>query len=161
MVMMVNRDALEALQHTQVQELLRLEQQQALGDVRKKWMEEIEDSKRNNSLSRDGKNGVFEGLLSEDLISKVDSDGNVVYDTRISQEHPIHDFFTWISGIRRRDLTGAPSLEKVQKDLYGIFHGNILVGHGLRCDLKVDDAIAALCLYLLYKDYVDAQAICY
>lgn len=38
---------------------------------------------------------------------QVDSKERIVYETYISQKHPIRNYFTWISGISRKDLKGG------------------------------------------------------
>ncbi len=67
----------------------------------------------------------------------VNSAGNVLLDEHVAQKERVTDYRTRFSGIRPRDLVGAPSLEEVQQRVADMFKGRIVVGHAITNDLTV------------------------
>lgn len=71
-------------------------------------------------------------------VSIVDAEGRVLLDTLVdpaSEDWPITDYRTWISGIGPGDLSDAPRPEAVVPTVERLLAGNLLVGHGLHSDL--------------------------
>jgi len=67
----------------------------------------------------------------------VDWYGTVLFDEYIKQTQPVTDYRTFISGITKGDLDGAElSLRDARKQILKILYGRLLIGHGLRNDLK-------------------------
>ena len=69
-------------------------------------------------------------------VSIVNSLGECLYDTFVKQSEKVVDFRTSVSGVRLSDVKDAPSYEKVQREVYDILKGRVLVGHALQNDLK-------------------------
>ena len=70
-------------------------------------------------------------------VSIVNSLGDCIYDKFVKPVERVVDFRTEVSGVRPSDLKDAPSYEVVQKEVFDILKGRILVGHALQNDLKV------------------------
>lgn len=70
-------------------------------------------------------------------VSLVNFHGYVVLDTFVAPRERVTDWRTWVSGVRERDIIGAPTFEEVQKTVAGLVDGRILVGHAIDNDLKV------------------------
>lgn len=68
-------------------------------------------------------------------VSIVNSSGDLVYDTYVSPTEKITDYRTQWSGIRAKDLVGAPAKPHVVDRVKAILRGRILVGHALQNDL--------------------------
>ena len=67
----------------------------------------------------------------------VDGAGEVMYESFIRvAEHVVSDLRTHISGVRMRDLRGAPGLARVRRELRGLLDGKVCVGHTLDSDLS-------------------------
>eukprot|EP00884_Botryococcus_braunii_P004484 jgi/Botrbrau1/14036/Bobra.0011s0002.1 len=66
----------------------------------------------------------------------VNNAGVVLMDKFVAQKERVTDFRTVVSGVRPRDLAGAPSLEQVQEEVAQLIRGRILVGHAIQNDLK-------------------------
>ena len=62
--------------------------------------------------------------------------GNVILDEYILPDEPITDYRTRWSGIRPRDLVGAPSFREVRQRVADAVRGRILIGHALDNDLR-------------------------
>ena len=69
--------------------------------------------------------------------SIVNSHGHVLYDTFVASQEKVVDYRTRWSGVRKRDLIGAPSFVEVQEKVAGFLKGRILIGHAIANDLKV------------------------
>ena len=69
-------------------------------------------------------------------VSIVNSSGDVVYDTFVSPTEKVTDYRTQWSGIRPRDLIGAPPKELVVSQVKSLLSGRIIVGHALQNDLE-------------------------
>lgn len=69
-------------------------------------------------------------------VSIVNASGDVVYDTFVSPTERITDYRTQWSGIRPKDLVGAPNKQIVVEKVRSILAGRILVGHALQNDLE-------------------------
>ncbi|XP_014234852.1 RNA exonuclease 4 isoform X1 [Trichogramma pretiosum] len=70
-------------------------------------------------------------------VSIVNRYGHCLYDTFVKPREPIADFRTEVSGVRPQDLRNGQDFETVQKKVYELFKGRILVGHALHNDLAV------------------------
>ncbi|KAL5479936.1 hypothetical protein EMCRGX_G023539 [Ephydatia muelleri] len=68
--------------------------------------------------------------------SVVNHHGNVIYDSFVAPMETVTDYRTRYSGVRQEDLEDAPSFKIVQKKVSDLLKGRILVGHGLKHDLK-------------------------
>lgn len=84
-------------------------------------------------------------------ISVVDSDFNLVYETKVMPDNPIVDYLTEYSNLTERDFHGVTtSLKDVHTKLLTLFgERTILVGHGLNNDL--------LWLKLFHDNIVDTS----
>ena len=82
-------------------------------------------------VGRDG----YRSILAR--VSVVNSDGNLVYDTFVAPTREVTDYRTWVSGVRPKDLAGAPTLEKVQAEVKTLIAGRVVVGHALKNDWEV------------------------
>lgn len=67
----------------------------------------------------------------------INYDGHVLLDSYCKPTEKITDFRTKYSGIRAKDLVGAPSFIKVQDQVRQLIAGKKLVGHALVNDLEV------------------------
>ena len=67
----------------------------------------------------------------------VNSSGVVVLDLFVKPMSRVTDYRTRYSGVRARDLVGAPSAEEVRPRVARMLAGRLLVGHALHNDLKV------------------------
>ncbi len=68
-------------------------------------------------------------------VSIVNASGDLVYDTYVSPTEKITDYRTQWSGIRAKDLVGAPPKGHVVDRVKTILRGRVLVGHALQNDL--------------------------
>ena len=66
----------------------------------------------------------------------VDWAGNCIYSQYVRPTEPVTDYRTSVSGILPKHLVTALPFTEVQKHVSSVLHGKILVGHGLRNDLK-------------------------
>ena len=82
-------------------------------------------------VGRDG----YRSILAR--VSVVNSDGNMVYDTFVAPTREVTDYRTWVSGVRPKDLAGAPTLEKVQAEVKALIADRVVVGHALKNDWEV------------------------
>jgi len=99
-----------------------------------------DDSSKTKYLALDcemvgiGRRGI-ESVLAE--ISIVNWHGNLVYHSFAKPADKVTDYRTEFSGVREENLVGAPSVEKVQKEVAAFVKDHIIVGHGLENDFKV------------------------
>lgn len=70
-------------------------------------------------------------------VSIVNQYGKCVYDKFVKPTEPVTDYRTAVSGVRPENLKQGAALEAVRKEVAGLLHGRILVGHALHNDLKV------------------------
>jgi hypothetical protein len=63
--------------------------------------------------------------------------GNVILDEYVTPDEAVTDYRTKWSGIRPRDLIGAPSFREVRQRVAAAVRGRILVGHAIDNDLRV------------------------
>ncbi|KAH0519131.1 RNA exonuclease 4 [Microtus ochrogaster] len=84
-------------------------------------------------------------------VSIVNQYGKCVYDKYVKPTEPVTDYRTAVSGIRPENLKQGEEFEVVKKEVAEILKGRILVGHALHNDLKVQDAQAAMRLYIMAK----------
>ena len=70
-------------------------------------------------------------------VSIVNYHGHILLDTFVSPRETVTDYRTWISGIQRQDLQGAPSFESTQEQVAKLVEGRIVIGHALENDMKV------------------------
>lgn len=69
-------------------------------------------------------------------VSIVNWHGYVLLDRFVKPKEKVTDYRTWVSGIRAKDLKGAPTLEAVQEEVAKLIKGRVLVGHAIQNDLK-------------------------
>ncbi|MCO5555784.1 hypothetical protein L7F22_009329 [Adiantum nelumboides] len=62
--------------------------------------------------------------------------GAVLLDTFVRPQEKVTDYRTWVSGVRAKDLQGAPQFAEVQEKVANLIKGRILVGHALHNDLN-------------------------
>jgi DNA polymerase III epsilon subunit-like protein len=67
--------------------------------------------------------------------SLVDGSGAVLLDTYVKVDEPVTDYRTQWSGVRPKNLVGAPTFREVQRSIAGLIDGKLLVGHALKNDL--------------------------
>ena len=77
----------------------------------------------------------FRSILAR--VSIVNQYGYPLYDTFVAPTEKVTDYRTSISGVRPKDLKGAPRFKDVQKKVAKMIKGKILVGHAINNDLKV------------------------
>ena len=70
----------------------------------------------------------------------VNNFGVVVLDTYVKPAAPVVDFRTKFSGVRKRNLVGAPSLGEIQPRIAKLLADRLLVGHALTNDFKASAA---------------------
>ena len=76
-------------------------------------------------------------LSRQRRVSVVNDSGVVVLDLFVKPVSRVTDYRTRYSGVRARDLVGAPSAEEVRPRVARMLAGRLLVGHALHNDLKV------------------------
>lgn len=70
-------------------------------------------------------------------VTLVDWDHNIVYDEHVKPEPFITDYRTFVSGITKEDLDQAQyELESIREQVLKLIDGKILVGHGLKNDMR-------------------------
>ncbi|MCL4140541.1 UNVERIFIED_CONTAM: hypothetical protein GTU68_066670, partial [Idotea baltica] len=75
----------------------------------------------------------------EDLLARisiVNHFGNTIYDKYVKPNGEVHDYRTFVSGIRPSDLEKAEPFDKVQKEVSDLLDGKIVVGHALSNDFR-------------------------
>jgi RNA exonuclease 4 len=72
-------------------------------------------------------------------VAVLGEDGRVIIDEYVAATERVTDYRTRYSGIRARDLVGAPRFENVRQRVAAVLRGKILVGHAVQNDLKVLD----------------------
>jgi len=70
-------------------------------------------------------------------VAVVDEHGTCLLDSYVRPTETITDYRTRWSGIRARDLVGAPSFDSVRQRVAQLIRGKILVGHAIHNDLNV------------------------
>ena len=70
-------------------------------------------------------------------VAVVDEHGTCLLDNYVRPTETVTDYRTRWSGIRARDLVGAPSFDSVRQRVAQLIRGKILVGHAIHNDLKV------------------------
>lgn len=70
-------------------------------------------------------------------VSIVNLFGHPVLDKYVAPPDKVTDYRTRWSGIRRRDLEGAPDFESVQQEVADMIRGRIVVGHAVHHDFAV------------------------
>jgi RNA exonuclease 4 len=68
-------------------------------------------------------------------VSIVNFNGDQIYDSYVRPKEMVTDWRTHVSGIAPKHMVEARTLEAVQKEVYGIMEGRILVGHAVSNDL--------------------------
>mmetsp|Transcript_3442 Transcript_3442/g.8039 ORF Transcript_3442/g.8039 Transcript_3442/m.8039 type:complete len:397 (-) Transcript_3442:191-1381(-) len=83
--------------------------------------------------------GPFGHISALARVSLVNWEGEVLFDTMVRVPEPVTDYRTFVSGITPQDLEGPDVLtfEECQSRVEEIIRGKILVGHGLKNDLRV------------------------
>lgn len=76
-------------------------------------------------------------------VSIINYHGHVLLDTFVAPRERVTEYRTWVSGIRERDLVGAPGFEEVQKKVAELCEGRVLVGHAIDNDLRVSHPSAS------------------
>ena len=69
------------------------------------------------------------------MCAQINEHGNVLLDTFVAPTCKVTDFRTEVSGIRARDLRGAPPRSQVLKLVRELVGNRILVGHALCHDI--------------------------
>ncbi len=70
-------------------------------------------------------------------VAVVDEHGTCLLDSYVRPTETVTDYRTRWSGIRARDLVGAPSFDSVRQRVAQLIRGKILVGHAIHNDLNV------------------------
>lgn len=86
----------------------------------------------------------------------VNDHGHVLLDSYVHPGQPVTDYRTFVSGIRKHHLDGAPPFQKVQSRVAELASGRTIVGHALHNDLQVLEA-EHVCLRLTLTDLADAR----
>lgn len=69
-------------------------------------------------------------------VSIVNWHGYTLLDRFVKPKEQVTDYRTFVSGIRAKDLRGAPSFDAVQLEVAEMIKGRVLVGHAIQNDLK-------------------------
>lgn len=69
-------------------------------------------------------------------VSIVNYHGEQVYDSFVRPKEMVTDWRTYVSGIMPKHMIDARTLEQVQKDVFNILDGRVLVGHAISNDLE-------------------------
>lgn len=69
-------------------------------------------------------------------VSLVDENDECIYDTFVRANERIIDYLTDISGVRKEDMQHGKDFKIVQREVYELIKGKILVGHSIHNDLK-------------------------
>ena len=69
-------------------------------------------------------------------VSIVNYHGEQVYDSFVRPKEMVTDWRTYVSGIMPKHMVEARTLEQVQKDVFNILDGRVLVGHAISNDLE-------------------------
>ncbi|EFY85794.1 3'-5' exonuclease [Metarhizium acridum] len=77
--------------------------------------------------------GGHESALAR--ISLVDFHGRQIYDSYVKPKERVTDWRTAVSGVSQREMRFAREFEEVQREVYNIIEGRILVGHDINHDL--------------------------
>lgn len=80
-----------------------------------------------------GPNPDHESALAR--VSIVNFNGEQVYDSFVRPKEMVTDWRTKVSGITPRHMAEAHTLEAVQKDVFDILEGRVLIGHAVSNDL--------------------------
>lgn len=72
-------------------------------------------------------------------VSLVNYDGETIYDTMVKVDEPVTDYRTFVSGITAKDLESESALPfiEVHQQVSSLINNKIIVGHGLKNDLRV------------------------
>jgi RNA exonuclease 4 len=62
--------------------------------------------------------------------------GNAVYQSWCIPNGQIIDYRTSVSGVRKKDICGAPSFDRVRDDVLSVIKGHTLLGHSIKYDLE-------------------------
>jgi len=83
--------------------------------------------------------GVGEGGIKSSVarVTLVDWDGRIVWDEFVRQDQEVTDYRTFVSGITPLDLEDAVvTFAECRRKVQAMIFGRILIGHGLKNDLK-------------------------
>lgn len=81
--------------------------------------------------------GKYGGRSSVARVTLIDWEGNPIVDTYVSQNRPVTDYRTFVSGITKENLEGATmTLEHCRELLSQLLYNRILVGHALKNDME-------------------------
>lgn len=69
-------------------------------------------------------------------VSIVNFNGEQVYDSFVRPKEMVTDWRTHVSGVAPKHMVEARTLEQVQKDVFDILDGRVLVGHAVSNDLE-------------------------
>ncbi|KAI4825898.1 hypothetical protein KUCAC02_021559 [Chaenocephalus aceratus] len=73
--------------------------------------------------------------------SVLDYHGNVLYDKYVRPCHPVTDYRTRWSGIRRHHLYNAVPFNQAREEILSILEGKVVVGHAIYNDFEVLDTV--------------------
>ncbi|KAF3855177.1 hypothetical protein F7725_023232 [Dissostichus mawsoni] len=73
--------------------------------------------------------------------SVLDYHGNVLYDKYVRPCHPVTDYRTRWSGIRRHHLYNAVPFNQAREEILRILEGKVVVGHAIYNDFEVLDTV--------------------
>ncbi|KAJ1933670.1 3'-5' exonuclease [Linderina macrospora] len=69
-------------------------------------------------------------------VSIVNYYGHVIMDTFVKPQEQVTDYRTWVSGIRKSDLTNGERFKDVQQQVADLFKDRVVIGHALQNDLR-------------------------
>lgn len=69
-------------------------------------------------------------------VSLVDFHGRQIYDSYVKQRERVTDWRTAVSGVSQKHMRFAREFDEVQRDVFGISQGRVLIGHDIKHDLE-------------------------
>lgn len=78
--------------------------------------------------------GAHESALAR--VSLVDFHGRQIYDSFVKPKEKVTDWRTNVSGVSSKEMRFAREFKEVQKQVFDVINGRVLVGHDIRHDLN-------------------------